>query len=266
MRLLERQWLVTDAMHDGRLEEPCELLPWDGEFWGFPIARVRGRTLTPDSLASIDRWCEERSISCLYFLATFDDPTTVRCAEDGGFRLVDGRVTAAVSSSRFASDDPVGVVIRPAISSDVSALRGIASEGYSTTRFYFDRHFPRARCGLLYERWIAESCHGFADQVFVADIDGMPVGYITCHLPTGEEEARMGLINVASHARRRGIGQALIRHALDWFAERQIPRMIGVTQARNVAIQAFNDRCGFVTQSFELWYHKWYLPPDPDSP
>jgi ribosomal protein S18 acetylase RimI-like enzyme len=104
------------------------------------------------------------------------------------------------------------------------------------------------------------------DEVLVADIDGTPVGYITCHLPTGERAARMGLINVASQARRRGIGRALIRHALDWFAQRQVAQMVGVTQARNVAVQAFTERCGFVTQSFELWYHKWYHPPDTSAP
>jgi dTDP-4-amino-4,6-dideoxy-D-galactose acyltransferase len=254
------------TMNENR-EDPCELLTWDSEFWGFPIARVRGCTLTPERLLSIDRWCASRSIACLYFLATFDDPTTVRCAEDGGFRLVDCRVTAAIAAARLTpsdrAEDPLGVVIRPAISADVEVLRAIASDDYRTTRFYFDPHFPRAKCGLLYEHWIAASCNGFADHVLVAVINETPVGYITCHLPAGEEAARMGLINVASQARRRGIGQALIRHALDWFAQRQVEQMVGVTQARNVAIQAFNDRCGFVTRSFELWYHKWYLPPDP---
>jgi dTDP-4-amino-4,6-dideoxy-D-galactose acyltransferase len=257
-------------MDDLDVEEPCDLLPWDSEFWGFPIARVRGRTLTPEGLLEIDRWCQSRSIACLYFRATFDDPGTVRCAEDGGFRLVDGRVTAAIAAAPLTPSDraenPPGVVIRPAVSADVDALRSLASDAYRTTRFYFDPHFPRAKCGLLYEEWIDASCNGYADEVLVADIDGTPVGYITCHLPTGERAARMGLINVASQARRRGIGRALIRHALDWFAQRQVAQMVGVTQARNVAVQAFNDRCGFVTQSFELWYHKWYLPPDPSLP
>lgn len=249
--------------------EPCELLSWDSEFWGFPIAKVRGQTMTPESLADVDRWCLERSIACLCFLATFDDPTTVRCAEDGGFRLVDCRVTATVTPrqldapSRLAS--PSGVVFRPAIDADVAELRRIASCGYHTSRFYFDPNFPRAKCGLLYEHWIAQSCAGFADRVIVADVNGAPAGYVTCHLPGREEAARFGLLNVAPEARRRGIGLALMTNALDWYAQMGVPEVLGITQARNVAIQAFNDRCGFVTTSFHLWYHKWYRLPGQET-
>jgi dTDP-4-amino-4,6-dideoxy-D-galactose acyltransferase len=246
------------------------MLPWDSEFWGFPIARVRGHSLTPKQLAAIDAWCQERAVACLYFLASFDDPVTVRCAEDGGFRLVDARVTAAITPARFASAicaaPPAEIVVRPAIESDLDSLRAIAGKSFRTTRFYFDQHFPREKCGQFYEQWIVASCCGSADAVIVADLDGAPVGYTTCNLPTGDEPARIGLIDVAAHARRRGIGQALIGASLDWFAQRGVDHVIGVTQARNLAIQAFNDRLGFVAQSFQLWYHKWYRLPDQAAP
>lgn len=258
---------MMDNAHDG---DVCELLPWDSEFWGFPVARVRGQSLTPERLVEIDRWCLERSIACLYFLATFDDPTTVRRAEDGQFHLADCRVTAAIATTLAGKPSPSdcsqGVVMRPFIDADMDALRCIASNGYRSSRFYFDRNFPRAKCSLLYERWIEESCRGLADQVLVAEMDGSPAGYISCHLPAGEAEGRFGLLNVAHQARRRGIGQGLIGHGLDWFARQQVEQVLGVTQARNIAIQAFNDRCGFVTRSFHLWYHKWYWLPDPETP
>ena len=31
-----------------------------------------------------------------------------------------------------------------------------------------------------------------------------------------------------------------------------------VTQGRNIAGQRLYQRCGFLTRSVELWYHKWY--------
>jgi dTDP-4-amino-4,6-dideoxy-D-galactose acyltransferase len=245
--------------------EPCEHLPWDSDFWGFPIARVRGHSLTPERVEAIDSWCQERGITCLYFLATFDDPLTVRCAEDGGFRLVDARVAAVITPARFAASADAApsaeVVIRHAIESDVESLQAIAGKSYRTSRFYFDEHFPRDKCGQFYEHWIAASCRGYADVVLVAALGGTPVGYATCILPTGNAPARIGLIDVAPHAQRRGVGQALIGASLDWFAQRGVHHVTGVTQARNRAIQAFNNRLGFVTLSFQLWYHKWYRPP-----
>jgi dTDP-4-amino-4,6-dideoxy-D-galactose acyltransferase len=260
-----------NAMPDRRSTEPCEVLPWDSEFWGFPIARVRGDILTPERVVAIDRWCQQRSIVCLYFLATFDDPTTVRCAEDGQFRLVDARVTYHIASEAFASSahrqGMLRVAIRPAEDADVEALRRIAGESFHDTRFYFDQRFPRAKCRELYERWVVESCRGFADQVLVADRGGAPVGYVTCHLPKGDESGgRIGLINVASEARRLGIGWELRRHALDWFAGQGVPRVAAATQARNIAMQVLNQRSGFVTQTFQLLYHKWYCLPGQAAP
>jgi dTDP-4-amino-4,6-dideoxy-D-galactose acyltransferase len=245
-------------------------MDWDSAFWGFPIARVRGHCFTPERAAVVDRWCLERSIACLYFLATFDDPTTVRCAEAAGFRLVDARVTAVISRARFAAaarNAPLpGVVTRPARETDVEHLAAIARKSYRTTRYYFDHNFARDKCARFYEHWIVASCQGYADIVLVAALDGTLIGYTTCTLPSDDEPARIGLIDVAPQARGQGIGRALIGASLDWFAERGVEQAIGVTQARNVAIQAFNDRCGFVTQSFQLWYHKWYHPPNPESP
>jgi dTDP-4-amino-4,6-dideoxy-D-galactose acyltransferase len=255
-------------MADLRSEEPCELLQWDSDFWGFPVARVRGHSLTPERMAAIDLWCQERQIACLYFLATFDDPLTVRCAEEGQFHLVDARVTFAISStSAIHGQESPGVTIRPVATADVHALRRMAGESFRETRFFFDQHFPRARCRQFYEDWIVESCRGYADRVFVAHEHESPVGYITCHVPRGDEETgRIGLLNVAADVQRRGIGRALRQSALEWFAEQSVPRVTATTQARNIAMLVLNQRCGFVTQSFQLWYHKWYHPPNPESP
>ena len=61
--------------------EPCELLPWDTQFFGVSIARVRGNVLTSTMADSIERWCGDHEIQCLYFLARSDDAMTVKLAE-----------------------------------------------------------------------------------------------------------------------------------------------------------------------------------------
>lgn len=252
-------------MNENR-EEPCELLTWDSEFWGFPIARVRGRTLTPERLREIDRRCQARSIACLFFLATFDDPMTVRSAEQGQFHLVDTKVTLSRPTERLTPADPQQPLpwanVRLAVESDLEPLRRIASQCFVDSRFYFDHHFPRDKCSAFYERWVVESFNGFADLMLVADREGIPVGCLTYHLPAnGELAARNGLLFVAVEARRRGVSRALQLAALDWLAERQVPMATTMTQGRNVAAQAAGQQCGFVPQRVELWYHKWYRPP-----
>lgn len=255
--------------HD--LTEPCTLLTWDSDFWGMPIGRVLGNELTPAGLAEIDRWCSRRSIACLYFLASGNDPATVRAAEDGGFRLTDTRVTLGRPSERLAPGAPppssAGVTIRPSDTSDIEPLKRIAAVSHRDTRFYFDIHFPPITCQLLYERWIETSCAGYADRVLVADEGGLPIGYVTCHLPAGSDVAgRIGLLGVAPHARGQGIGRRLVMSALNWFGDTQVEAVTVVTQGRNIGAQVVYQRCGFVTLSQLLWYHKWYRLPERETP
>lgn len=245
--------------------EPCQVLAWDSEFWGFAIAKVTGGRLDAALAGEIDRWCSEQSIRCLYFLASSDDPVTVSVAEAEGFRFVDVRMTFVLNDpGRARSLEPDEVLarsnwqVRLAQAEDVELLAGLARSLYTDSRFYHDGNFPRERCDLLYQTWIRKSCAGWADAVLVAERSGERAGYLTCHIEKGRQAGRVGLVGVAATARGQGVGQGLVRSALTWFRSRDVHFVRVVTQGRNVAAQRLYQTCGFVTESLGLWYHKWY--------
>jgi dTDP-4-amino-4,6-dideoxy-D-galactose acyltransferase len=233
--------------------EACHLLPWDTEFFGFPVARVASDRLTATHIHQIEQWCADRQIHCLYFLARADDAQTTRLAEDQDYRLVDVRLVF----ERKLAEAPPASTTRPAQPGDLPALKKIARTSYRDTRFYFDTRFPPGACDRLYETWIERSCLGEADAVLVMDSNTAAAGYITCHIDSGS--GRIGLVGVGADARGRGVGQALVRSALAWFSERSVHTVTVVTQGRNVAAQRLYQRCGFLAESVHLWYHKWFL-------
>ncbi len=245
------------------LAEPCEPLKWDTDFFGFPIARVRSDTLTPDLIAAINDWGIRHQIHCLYFLARPDDPVTSRLAEAHNFQLMDVRLTFAQAIERVASqpanDCPEELTIRSAAGEDNAALQAIARHTYRDTRFYFDSKFPRHLCEALYARWIKLSCEGYADAVWVAELDHGPIGYIACHVDRDTCAGKIGLIGVANEAQGRGVGQALVKHSLRWFQSLGLSQISVVTQGRNVAAQRLYQREGFLTAFVQLWYHKWFV-------
>ena len=243
--------------------DPCEILEWDTAFFGFRVARVRGDVLTQERVRQIDAWCRQARVRCLYFLSRADDANTTRLAEDSDFRLVDVRVTfgyRAPGAMQGAKSQANGAaVVRHARPEDIYPLKSIAKESYYDTRFYFDTNFPRHLCELLYETWIKRSCEGYADAVLVAELEGAPIGYISCHLDKGPCVDRIGLVGVSSQVRNQGIGQMLILSALEWFLTQGAREVLVVTQGRNCAAQRLYQRCGFLTQTLQLWYHKWYI-------
>jgi dTDP-4-amino-4,6-dideoxy-D-galactose acyltransferase len=233
-------------------EPPCELLPWDTDFWGFPVARVRSTSLSEPAAVAVDEWCASERIACAYLLADAEDPETARVAPEHGWHYVDSRVTMVRRPPPNGPASGPEPGIRDARAEDEPALRAIAEASHTNTRFFFDGRFDLERCRELYGIWIAESVRDPDTRVLVADDGGGLAGYVTIARKEGPE---IDLIAVAEGSRERGVGTALVKAAIDSAASEGIAV---VTQGRNVAALRLYESLGFLTDSVGSWYHKWY--------
>src|SRR5262245_49414494 len=116
--------------------DPCDLLAWDTDFFGFNIARVRGERLDEQRIDQIDDWCGQNRVRCLYFLCGIDDPRTTHLAEDNGFHSVDIRLTLELKGPPTRTSS--GILTRSVRPEDVSALQDLAQGMYRDSRFYYD--------------------------------------------------------------------------------------------------------------------------------
>jgi dTDP-4-amino-4,6-dideoxy-D-galactose acyltransferase len=233
---------------------PCEFLKWDSDFFGVRIARVTQSHLAAEELHSVTQWCRSQAIDCLYFLADSNDPHVTGMA--GHFKLTDIRVQFETPLGQRAVQ-PFELV-RPFQEDDLDALRELARVSHRHSRFYYDGRFPVPKCDEFFGTWIQNSAAGWADAVFVAQWDGAPAGYISCHL--SGSTGSIGLIAVDEKARGRGLGHALVETPLAFFQQRGMTRATVVTQGRNIASQRLYQRCGFLTESLHYWFHRWFSP------
>lgn len=240
------------------IKSTCRLLEWDSHFFGARIARLEQHQLSVAEWPAIAAWCVAERVDCLYFLAEAGDAASAIAAEQADFHLTDIRLTFVNEPVDGLAELPAqqGVTLRAFREDDLPALQAIARVSYRDTRFYADPHFDPSRCDRLYETWIEKSCHGRDDVVFVAEHDRRPVGFITCARRDGE--GSIGLVGVAAAVRGRSIGTALVRTAQQWFQSQGVARALVVTQGRNLAAQRLYQRCGFVTHSVQLWFHRWF--------
>ena len=242
---------------------PCELLPWDTEFFQCRIARVCGDTLTPGQAAQINEWCQSHRVRGLYFLARADDPATIQTAGQQGFGLVDIRITfeqkVVKSHGPVRPDPPAGVALRQAQPADLPGLQAMARTGHTETRFFNDLNFPRQRAEDLYATWITLESQGRAEAVWVAaSAANGPLGYVSCHLDPAGRQGQIGLVGVSPEVRGKGIGKCLILTAMDWYRAAGVQEVTVVTQGNNLAAQRLYQQCGFLSRNLQLWYHKWY--------
>lgn len=240
---------------DHEAESLVEFLPWDSSFFQKRIGRIKPNRLTPTILERVFEWVGSHQIDCLYFLADPESKETTLLAEQAGFHLTDIRMTL----ERYIPENMQNpAMVRPAVESDFSTLKWIARQSHHDSRFYFDNHFATELCDKLFEIWIENSYNGFANQTLVADVNGIPAGYITCHIE--EAEGRIGLLAVHPDYQGKALGSALVNASLVWFASQGVKQISVVTQGRNIRAQRLYQRCGFITQSMQIWYHWWSTP------
>lgn len=229
-------------------------LEWDSAHFGRRIARVHYEGLSPATLEQAVTGADSLAQDCLYLLVPASDTPMIAAAEDLGFRFADMRLTLAADISGAAGIEPLGCVrqFRP---SDAAELREIARASHTDSRFFRDPRFSRSDCQRMYELWIEKSCAGWASFVLVAEAGAGVSGYITCH--QHEAGASIGLFAVSEKARGTGVGSALLRAACAQAREQGASRAVVVTQGANPRAQRIYQRCGFITESLEFWFHRW---------
>ena len=233
----------------------CSYLDWDSNFFERRIARLNVSRLEPEITQQALQWCAQNRIDCLYFLADSNDPQTTRLAEENRFQFVDVRVTYERAVAQTEKEES-GAKVRLAREEDLPLLANIARSAHQDSRFYFDGHFGREKCDRLYETWVRNSLHGFADAVLVAEYANQASAYVTCQWKG--QEAQIGLIGVSEAHRGKGLGSMLVKSFLSWARERGAVQAKVITQGRNSGAQRLYQKTGFLLASSQFWYHRWF--------
>ena len=256
-------------MSEANNDEPCEMLPWDTDFFGFPIARVKKPYLITDMAEPIDAWCRANRVRCLYVnLASFGAFPAANVAEEMGFRLVDVKQTMLHMPGRV-SPPPHASIIRPARTEDLPVLEPMAAKNHAGGRFTYDLAFPRGKGEEMFRVWIRkfvtnsvanyrEPESGTQYHCLVAETDGRLSGYAALDIQYNGNIGSISLLGVDEGVRRKGVGYDLVHAALAYFASQRTPTISLVTQAFNFPAQRLYQRCGFITSGCVFVYHKWY--------
>jgi dTDP-4-amino-4,6-dideoxy-D-galactose acyltransferase len=239
--------------------EPCELLPWDSNWFGFTVAKVRGDLLTSERAREIEDWCRQKKVRCLYFLAQSNDKQTKQSAEEAGYQLVDIRLTF----EREVAPPGTGRIIasiRKARQDDLPSVKRLARTEFHDTRFYFDSNIPVDRADALYERWVEQAMEDPATQQVLVSTDDRDqvTGFIVIRNDPITKQGNIGLLAIDSAFHRRGLGRQLVEAGLEEMVHRGANLVTVVTQARNIAAQRLYQGVGFITRSVYLYYHKWF--------
>jgi ribosomal protein S18 acetylase RimI-like enzyme len=95
-------------------------------------------------------------------------------------------------------------------------------------------------------RHIDDDVAANAAGIFVAEVHGRVVGYISTLIDRESGKGRIPNLAVAAEFRGQGLGRQLIEHALDYFRREGLAYAMIETMAQNEAGQHLYPACGFV--------------------
>ena len=244
----ERLWPAVSADHlfanQGAFLAHCGSAPWQARVTERGEAALLGRWKRHlDVLAIRGVWCAERDIP------DFVDDTVALAAEHGFGRVlsplvpelflgpyrsagmkVAQRIVAMQGHPELVlpADPPIGVTIRPGTADDIDAVARLDEAS-------FDEFW----------RWNREDLLGFLDveRLAVAEASGGAIiGYTLATVSRGA--ATLSRLATAPHARRAGVGRALLAEAAAWTVWQGAVTFSLCTQQDNPASRALYAQAG----------------------
>lgn len=239
----------------------CEYLPWDSDFFKYPVAQIAKVSFNEKEMLEIVDWCIEKKIRCLYFLGDINDLPAIHLAERYGMHFIDIRVTLefnrAISTLSPFFKSCEGAVVRRYEPRDLARLIEIAKVNHPDSRFYKDRNFSQKSVEELYGIWIKKCCTEWNEIVFVCTIGPALAGYLSCKI-IAPAKAQIILAGVETAHRKKGIGSMLIKAAFDHCLSVGCESISVTTQASNINAMRLYTSNGFFPAEVRCWYHKWF--------
>lgn len=142
---------------------------------------------------------------------------------------------------------------------DLEAIKAITIDGFEDVSVEHGIELKFGEIAGHDWRWrkarhVDDDVKEHADGIFVAEVDGKILGYISTRVDLDAGKGRIPNLAVAASARGQGIGRKLIGHALEYFQTEGMGVAVIETMASNPIGQSLYPSCGFEEVGRQIHY------------
>jgi dTDP-4-amino-4,6-dideoxy-D-galactose acyltransferase len=228
-----------------------EPLPWDTDFFGFPIGRADLAGATVEGLREIEDAARAAGIVCAYGTVDPTQGDAGHLAQTFGYRLVEVAITFARPAGALPPWSSASTV-RPGTVEDLHALEPAISTLAPWSRFGVDPRFGPEAARRMHRAWVERTARdGSERKLLVAEDDSGLTGFST-EVHTGVPRIDlMGVVKPGS-----GSSWALMADFMERVGHGVVEG--GPCAVRNVAPLRFVEKCGFEVARVEYRFHRWF--------
>ena len=235
------------------------LVRWDSEAFGFPVAQIEALQVNDAATAVSDfekawSWLDAggvRLVSCRLHHERFAESFFL---EGEGFRFIEMVLHPQVAClSRFGLEEP-GLSVVPAAEGDLTVLTAIAEAAFGCERYHIDPRVDSDQANVRYGNWV-KSCLSHPRQLLFKVIDGEQVValFVVEFLESGK--VYWHLTAVAPHLQGKGFGWRAWRAMMHYHQAQGTDSIATTISARNVRVLNLYARLGFRFLPPEMTFH-----------
>ena len=233
------------------MAELIELLAWDSEFFGVPIARADLTGASADTLGAIDAEARAGGIACLYGSLDPSDEVAGHLVQTLGHRLVEVALTFERPAMPFRPK-PSPTQVRRGTPDDLPALEPAIKTLAPWSRFAADPRFGPDAAARMHEAWMERAARDDTDEraLYIAyDDDGITGVATFVRSPVPRVDTK-GVTKLGT-----GAADALMVALFEWAGGGATEA--GPSAARNIAPLRYLERCGFRVCRTRYLFHRW---------
>jgi len=228
----------------------------------FGIRTAKAPNVTLDNLPKIMDFCRDNNVKMLIARCPANNFPAIHAMEGEGFLLMDTLVyySRDLANTPIPSDTTKATIrqIRPGEEDRVKEVAAESFRGY-LGHYHADDKLDNSKCDEVYISWAVNSCisRDFADEVFVAELNGKILGFSTLRMnDSAESESVLSFVDPSS--RKMGIYRSFLIRRMEWSLSKGARRMLTSTQLINIAVQKAWVRLGFEPIRGYYTFHKWF--------
>lgn len=230
-----------------------EILKWDTDFFGYPVARIHGSHLALDELQQFLADMKGK-VKLVYYASSFPLEGADDLLSEFNGLLVDQKTTFYKATTTAAEPSSNIVEYHNGMNKEALVELSIASGIYS--RYKIDPNIGEQKYQALYKEWMLNSINYIlAKKVLVYNVDNEMLGAVT--LAIKENVAEIGVIAVKETKRGLGIGKSLMDAADSFAIACKLPGVRVITQGANKPACALYASKGYEIKKIEYFYHFW---------
>lgn len=232
-----------------------EILAWDSDFFGFPVANILTDTLSSSEFISLCSDFAKHAVKLAYWKTHHD--ISLADFKTYSIRLVDKpclykkQLNPSLAQPAFKE----GIFLYSDIHVS-NKLYEIAIQCGAFSRFQNDTRIPKGKYEELYRIWIEKSVgKQNADDIICYSYNNEIAGIVTISILN--DIGTIGLFGVDEIARGRGIGTQLLDAVQIYCIQRNCFEIRVATQQQNIPACSVYKKVGFNMMDKKNCYHIW---------